>query len=104
MGYTIKRGVTFRIAVVLSEDQWSAVYPWVSVSSSIKQGSRRTNFNVSVDASVRTITLTATPEQTSLFAVGVPAEIDVWIDRGGAVVSIPYAQNVRVNVIDGATQ
>lgn len=101
---TIKRGATLAIPATFSPDQWDRLYPWTSIASSILQGNRRTPLAVSVDAANRTVTLTATSTETAMLVVGMVAEIDLRVTRGGIVIPVPSSINIPLKVIEGATQ
>lgn len=104
MGYTIKQGATFAVAVKFTDEEWSRIYPWTSVTSSVRQGSRVFPLTVAIDAAAKSLTLSATSSNTSLMAVGVDAILDLWVDRGGVKIPIPSKQNITMSVVRGATQ
>lgn len=104
MGYTIKQGATFSVAVKFTDGEWARLYPWTSVTSSVRQGSRVFSLTVATDALNKSLILSATAANTALMAVGVDGVIDLWIDRGGVKIPIPSKQNIKMSVVRGATQ
>lgn len=97
----IKRGATFRAAFEFTAEEWAEIYPHDAITANALQGETRFPLTVTVEAADRMILLGGA---TDAWEVGTPVEVDLWVTIGAVTIPVPFAHNVRLNVIQGATQ